>query len=160
MINLEVLELRNNRRLGVLTVTFSIPAILIGLWGQEIVPLTVGGIALLIGFWNFLDRRVKLRVDELGIRYSRWGNILLQWAEIEGIETRTFRGVEQVCVIPSNPSKVMERMPFLNRLMSWIAGKGWSSRFIISTAGMEHGTPVLLKKIQRYHHVRTGKGTG
>jgi len=160
MTNLKILELRNNRRLGVLTVTFSIPAILIGLWGQEIVPLTVGGIALLIGLWNLLDRGVKLRVDELGIRYSRWGNILLQWAEIEGIEIRTFRGVDQVCVRPSNPSKVLERMPFISRLMSWIAGKGWSSRFVISTAGMEHGTPVLLKVIQGYHHARIGKRTG
>jgi len=157
MINLEVLELRNNRRLGILTVTFSIPAILIGLWGQEIVPLTVGGIALLIGLWNLLDRRVKLRVDELGIRYSRWGNILLQWAEIEAIETRAFRGIDQVCIIPINPSNVLERMPFINRLMSWIAEKGLSSRFVISTAGMEHGTPVLLKVIQSYHDVRTGK---
>jgi hypothetical protein len=141
----------------VLTVTLSIPAILIGLWGHEIVPSTVGGIALLICLWNLLDRRVKLRIDELGIRYSRWGNILLQWAEIEAIETRAFRGIDQVCVIPSNPSKVLERMPFINRLMSWLAERVWSSRFVISTAGMEHGTPVLLKVIQKYHHVRTGK---
>lgn len=158
MTNLKVLELRNNRRLGVLTAVVSIPAIVVGLWGRAYVPLGFGTVALLVGLWNLLDRRVKLRVDELGIRYARWGGILLQWAEIEAVETRTFRGVAHVCIVPVNPAGVLERMPFIHRLMSWVAARAWSSRFVISTAGMEQGTAVLLKVIQQYHQVRTARG--
>lgn len=157
MTTLERLELRNNRRLGVMTIMASLPAIAVGIWSQDNIPLFFGVVALLVGLWNLLDRRVKLRVDELGIRYARWGNILLQWAEIQAVETRTFRGVEHICIIPAYPSRVLDRMPLINWLMSWMGALGWKSRFIISTAGMEQGTEALLKVIQKYHHVRTGK---
>lgn len=154
MAHLEVLELRQNRRLGALTAAISAAVLGLGIWWQATAAIALGAVGLAIAAWSLLDRRVKLRIDEVGILYVRWGHTPVQWSEIAAIEKRTFRGVEQVCIVAVNPSLILERMPAQARWASWIADKIWSCRFVISTAGLERGTPWLLEAMRRYHAAR------
>ncbi len=158
MAHLEVLELRTSRRLGAITAVVSAAVLAVGVWMQAPVAIVIGVAGLGIGFWSLLDRRVKLRIDEVGILYVRWGHTPVQWSEIAAIEKRTFRGVEQVCIVPVQPSLIVERMPAQARWASWIAARVWSCRFVISTAGLEQGTPWLIELMRRYHAARTRPG--
>jgi hypothetical protein len=92
-----IVESRYNWRLGAWLLALG--AILLFLSTFDILPsfsrrslVIVGVVALPWGAWFVLDRRVKLRIDTIGIRYSRWGDMTLQWAELAGVEIRTFRG--------------------------------------------------------------------
>lgn len=152
-----VLLARTDWRLGLLTSGVSIGALLVWLWLGSWALLAVGVLGLLVGLWALLDRRVKLRVDEVGIWYARWGTTV-QWGEIEAIGTRTLRGTEQVCVVPSSPERIVERMPTWCRVTSWLTERGWSSRFVLSTTSLEIGTPMLLDFLKRVHQERTGRG--
>lgn len=153
--DLGILVARTDWRLGLLTLGISIGALLLWLWVSSPVLLVVGVFGLLVGVWAVLDRRIKLRVDEIGVWYARWGTTV-QWGEIEAIETRTLRGTEQVCVVPKSPERIIERMPPWCRLTSWLTERGWSSRFVLSTTSLEQGTPALLDFLRRYHRVRSG----
>lgn len=158
MTELRAFESRYNRRLGAYCAAVSAVAALVGWWLDHRVVIGFGAVGVLVGLWVLLDRRVKLRVDADGIRYVGWGDIHVQWAEIAAVETRSFRGTEQICVIPRYPSQLVERVPAWHRLTGWITEKSWSCRFIISTASLEHGTPYLLEVLRRYHAVRAGPG--
>ncbi len=155
MVELPVLELRNNRRLGWLTLGVSVPALALGLWAGSAPALFAGAVALFVGLWNLLDRRVKLRVDEVGILYARWGETPVQWSEIAGFETKKLRGVEQVAIVPRDPELLLQRMTAPQRLASRLASLGWRSRFVLSTAGLERGTADLLALLRAYHAART-----
>ena len=156
MTDLPVWESRLDRRLGLLAASICAAALLLGLWLEHDLLIVLGFLGLAIGLWALLDRRVKLRVDGIGIWYSEWGSSPVQWAEIAGLETRAFRGTEQICVLPHDPALLLTRMPPGFRWKSWLTKKVWRCRFVISTNRLEHGTPVLFEIIQRYHHVRAG----
>ncbi len=151
-----VLELRNDRRLGWLTLAVAVPALAVGVWTGSALALFAAVAALFVGLWNLLDRRVKLRVDEVGILYARWGETPVQWSEIAGFETKKLRGVEQVAIVPRDPELLLQRMTGPQRWASRLAALGWSSRFVLSTSGLERGTAGLGELLRRIHAARTG----
>ena len=76
MENLAALEFRNSRRLGVVATAISIAVLMLGFLDEDpskYLLLWLGSVGVIAGLWLLLDRRVKLRLDEIGIRYSRWG---------------------------------------------------------------------------------------
>lgn len=156
MADLPVLESRLDRRLGLIAGSICGAGLLLGLWLDYSFLIVVGAIGLGIGLWPLLDRRVKLRVDGIGIWYSEWGRTPVQWAEIAGLETRTLQGTEQICVVPRDPAVLLTRMPPGFRWKSWLTKKTWRCRFVISSTRLEHGTPPLLDVLRRYHQVRAG----
>lgn len=159
MTDLPVWESRLDWRLGLVAASICAAGLLLGIWLEYYVLTAVGGIGLAIGLWSLLDRRVKLRVDGIGIWYSEWGSSPVQWAEIAGLETRTLRGTRQICVVPHDPAMLLTRMPPGFRWKSWLTKKVWRCRFVISSTRLEHGTPALLGVLQRYHQVRAAEGS-
>ena len=127
-----------------------------GLWLDYDFLIVMAAIGLALGLWPLLDRRIKLRVDGLGIWYSDWGRTPVQWAEIAGIEIRELRVTEQICDLPHDPAVLLTRMPPGFRWKSWLTKKIWQCRFIISSTRLEHETPFLLDVLQRYHQARAG----
>ena len=58
--------------------------------GASLVMISLGAIGL-------LDRRVKLRVDDVGIRYSPWGDTTLYWSELVSARiVKGHAGLEQI----------------------------------------------------------------
>jgi len=157
MADLPVLESRLDRRQGVLTAGVCAAVLGLGLWLQHFLITMLGSAGLAVGLWSLLDRRVKLRVDGIGIWYSEWGASPVQWAEIAGVETRVFRGTEQICMLPREPDLLLARMPPGFRWKSWLVDRFWHCRFVISTARLEHGTPLLVEILRRYHRARAGE---
>ncbi len=155
MVDLPVLELRNNRRLGWLTLGVAAPALALGLVAGRALALFAGAAALAVGLWNLVDRRIKLRVDEVGILYARWGHAPVQWSEIAAFETKRLRGVEQVAIVPHDPDLLLQRMSGPQRWASRLAALGWSTRFVLSTAGLERGTADLVALLRAYHAAGT-----
>ncbi len=158
MPDLPVLESRLDRRLGLAAGGICAAGLLLGLSLGYYFLIVIGALGVGLGLWPLLDRRVKLRVDGIGIWYSEWGRTPVQWAEIAGLETRTLRGTEQICVVPHDPAVLLTRMPPGFRWQSWLTKKVWRCRFVISSTRLEHGTPLLLDVLQQYHHVRAGAG--
>ena len=156
MPDLPVLESRLDRRLGLVAASICGLGLLVGLWLGFHFLVAIGALGLGLGLWPSLDRRVKLRVDGIGIWYSEWGPSPLQWAEIAGFEIRALRGTEQICVVPHDPTVLLTRMPPGFRWKSWLTGKLWRCRFVLSSARLEHATPYLLEVLQRYLQARAG----
>ena len=157
MADLPVLESRLDRRLGLVASSICGAGLLLGLWLEHYLLIVIGSVGLAIGLWAVLDRRVKLRVDGIGIWYSEWGSSPVQWAEIAGLETRVLRGVEQICVVPRDPSVLLARMPPALRWKGWITKKVWRCRFVISSTRLEHGTALLIAVLRRYFEARSGE---
>lgn len=153
---LPVVELRHDRRMAAVAAGASLLALGVGFWLDGAFLLGLGVVLLLVAAFLFFDRRVKLRIDEVGILYCRWGRTPVQWSEIESIETRALRGTEQVCVIPRDPALILERMPRWHRLSTHLIRIVWRCRFIISTSALEGGTPAAAATLRRYHALRAG----
>ena len=47
-------------------------------------------------------------------------------------------------------------MPPDFRWMSWLTERIWGRRFVISSSGLEHGTPQLFEVLQLWHRIRAG----
>ena len=156
MSELPVLESRLDRRLSLAGGSICAGGLLVGLWLESLFLIAIGALGLAVGLWTLFDRRVKLRVDAIGIYYSEWGSSPVQWAEIGSIEPRTLQGTEQICLVPREPAVLLTRMPPGFRWKSWLTTKVWRCRFVISSSRLEHGTPALLDILQRYHHARAG----
>jgi hypothetical protein len=107
-------------------------------------------VALPWGAWFVLDRRVKLRIDTIGIRYSRWGDMTLQWAELAGVEIRTFRGAPFIYLLPEPGAGLRTRLPLLWRLAGKFSKLARADEFSISGAGLEHGAWQLYEAISFY----------
>ena len=73
MADLPVLESRLDRRVGLAAGAICGAGLLLGLWLDYTVLIVIGAIGLGLGLWPLLDRRIKLRVDGIGIWYSEWG---------------------------------------------------------------------------------------
>lgn len=158
MADLPAWESRLDRRLGLAAAAVCAAGLVLGIWLDYPFLIAVGAVGLAIGLWSVFDRRVKLRVDGIGIWYSEWGRSPVQWAEIAGLETRTLQGTEQICVVPRDPAALLRRMPPGFRWKSWLTEKTWGCRFVISSTRLEHGTPALLGVLRQYHQVRAGGG--
>ena len=156
-----IVESRYNWRLGAWLLALG--AIFLFLSTFDVLPpfsrgslVVLSAVAIPCGGWLVLDRRVKLRIDSVGIRYSRWGDTTLQWSELAGVEIRTFRGAPFIHVLPEPSAGLRTRLPLLWRLAGAISKLGRADEFSISGAGLEHGVLQLYEAITSY---RARRGT-
>ena len=58
-------------------------------------------VVLVLGAIGLADRRVKLRIDDVGVRSSAWGDTTVYWSELVSVRIVKIRaGLEQVQLIP------------------------------------------------------------
>lgn len=110
-----------------------------------------------LALWGLLDRRPKLRVDEMGIRYSRWGGILVQWSEISHFEVRRRWGAERLVAIPMNITLLRNRVPTLWRINAHLNRLLGPGEFTIDAGGLDSGMVEIEGILSHYHEVRTGR---
>lgn len=111
-----------------------------------------------LGLVGLLDRRPKLVIDEVGVRYAWWGNILVQWAELSHFEVRRMRFTQtsQVVAVPKNPALLRTRLPPFWRVNGYIARLMGLGEFTITAGGLEGGVDQIVAILEHYHMVRTG----
>jgi hypothetical protein len=150
-----IVESRYNWRLGAWLLALG--AIFLFLSRFDVLPpfsrrslVLLSAVVLPCGGWLVLDRRVKLRIDSIGIRYSRWGDVTLQWSELAGVEIRTFRGAPFIHVLPEPTAGLRTRLPLPWRLAGAVSRLGRADEFSISGAGLEHGVLQLYAAISSY----------
>lgn len=112
-----------------------------------------------LALWSLLDRRPKLRVDEMGIRYSRWGWILVQWSEISHFEVRRFWGTEHITAIPINTTRLHDRVPTAWRINGYLSRLLGLGEFAIQAGGLDGGIVEIQAILSHYHEVRTEGST-
>jgi hypothetical protein len=112
----------------------------------------------LVGVSGMLaDRRVKLRIDDVGVRYSRWGDFTIPWAELRGAEVGDVRRNELVIqLLTREELDLTARVPLFWRMCGWIMRPAGVDEFSIAAAGLEHGLDHILGEIRS--HLATAEG--
>lgn len=100
-----VVESRYNWRFGMWGITLSVILVIFSCF--ETIPSSsrnisgvLGILCASIGGWLIIDRRVKLRIDQVGIRNSQWGDSTLLWSEVVEVEIGQLRNVPFIRVVP------------------------------------------------------------
>ena len=114
----------------------------------------VGAACLPVGGWMLLDRRVKLRIDEVGIRYSRWGDLTIPWGELQGAEIRTVRNAQHVQLLPRPEFDLHARVPLFWRMVGATMKPLGLDEFSIAAGALEHGVEQVLAAIRDHLAVR------
>ncbi|HUA80562.1 MAG TPA: STM3941 family protein [Dyella sp.] len=98
-------SLWRNAVLFALCLAFTLPILLSHMWNIWYGALFFGLGSVLFGHRTF-DRRVKVRIDERGIRdfrSSRWG--LIAWEDIQSFEFTQIKGNYYLYCVPRDPAK-------------------------------------------------------
>jgi hypothetical protein len=64
-------------------------------------------VAILVGFFGAIDRRVKLGISDGGVYYSEWGPSITPWLEFSGFRWKTWRGHPYLQLVPRRPSDLV-----------------------------------------------------
>jgi hypothetical protein len=113
------IEVRSSRTVGLIAfVIGGLGLALAAVWGplRTPYPLFVFTIAVLVGAWRLLDRRVRLTVSDGGIRYADWGPTLIPWREFSGYAWTIWRNNPYLQLTPRRPSQLVERFSPLGKL--------------------------------------------
>jgi len=83
---------------------------------QRVHGIGVSLVVVCLAAIGLVDRRVKLRIDEVGIRYSAWGEVTLHWSELARVQiAKGHAGMSQLRLIPVPGLGARERLPWLPR---------------------------------------------
>lgn len=116
---MEEVRVRRSRKVAVL-------AALVGLAGLSVTLLVdfvrtpfvtvLCAVAILVGLFGMIDRRVKLRISEEGVRYSEWGPSVVPWLEFSGFRWATWRGQPYLQLLPRRTSELVAGFSKVGRI--------------------------------------------
>jgi hypothetical protein len=112
--------------------------------------LVLFAIAILVGVWRILDRRVRLAISAEGIRYADWGRAVVPWEELSGYAWTSWRQNRYLQVIPRRPTQLVATFSPLGRLAHLFAGWIRMPRFAIAVTPLDIGEAALDAAISRH----------
>jgi hypothetical protein len=151
-----VLESHYSRRVALLLIGLGVFVALlpniISIRGHMVWTAQLVGVSCLAtAGWMLIDRRVKLRIDDVGIRYSRWGDFTIPWAELQGAEVREVRrNAPVVQLLTREEFDLHARVPLFWRLCGSIMRPSGVDEFAIAAGGLEHGVEQIRAVIHSH----------
>ncbi len=112
--------------------------------------LFVFTLAILIGVWRLLDRKVRLAVFSDGIRYADWGPALVPWHEFSGYAWTRWRQNPYLRLVPRRPSELAATFSPVGRLNDLGARLIRMPRFAIAVTPLDVSEAALEEAIARH----------
>ena len=106
--------------------------------------------ALLLGAVGIFDRRVKLTLLDGGIRYARWGPVVIPWQEFSAYRWATWRRSPYLQLVPLQPLKTLEAFSPLGRLNQQLARIIGVPEFSIAVTSLDVTDEELAERIVQY----------
>jgi hypothetical protein len=150
-----VLEARYNGRAGLLAFCAGTAGLYwtLGSHGpafQRTHEVLLSSLLACFGAIALFDRRVKLRIDPVGIRWSRWGGATVHWAELERVDVVKLHGAPQLRLVPVPGFAVNARMPRLLRMHAALSRSFGVDEFTLSTHALDYGLDQIHAVIAEY----------
>ncbi len=106
--------------------------------------------ALLLGAVGVLDRRVKLTLLDGGIRYARWGPVVIPWQEFSAYRWTTWRRSPYLQLVPRQPSRTLDSYSLFGRLNHRLARIIGAPEFGIAVTALDISDAELAERISQY----------
>lgn len=103
---MEEVQVRRSRRVSVLAAVVGVAGLAVTMMVDFVrTPFTMAlcVVAILVGLFGAIDRRVKLGISDGGVYYSEWGPSVTPWLEFSGFRWKTWRGQPYLQLVPRRP---------------------------------------------------------
>lgn len=147
------LQIRSSRAVGFAALAIGALGLVLAVLWEPLrgpLPLAVFGVAILVGVWRVLDRRVRLEISPDGIRYADWGAALVPWEEFSGYTWTSWRQNLYLQLNPRRPSEMVASFSWVGRLNHFAAGWTRMPRFAIAITPLDLGEVDLDEAVARY----------
>ncbi|MCP4203091.1 MAG: hypothetical protein GY769_14310 [bacterium] len=107
---MEEARIRRSSRVAVVAVVAGAAGLAVTLLVDFVrTPITtvLCAVAILVGLFGMIDRRIKLRISAEGLRYEDWGPSTIPWQEFSGYRWATWRGQPYLQLLPRRPTELV-----------------------------------------------------
>lgn len=113
-------------------------------------PLTAWGATLFfagcaaVGFWQLLDSRPRLSIDEKGILHPPWGIGLLRWQDIRDLQLNEINYQKFLCLWVHDPKRYFKPRHALRRQLIALNQKLGYGDLALMVSGLELSAEEVL----------------
>lgn len=107
---MEEVQVRRSRRVSVLAAVVGVAGLAVTMMVDFVrTPFTMAlcVVAILVGLFGAIDRRVKLGISDGGVYNAEWGPSVTPWLEFSGFRWKTWRGQPYLQLVPRRPSDLV-----------------------------------------------------
>lgn len=106
--------------------------------------------AFLLGAAGIFDRRLKLTLLDVGVRYAQWGSVFVPWQEFSGYRWATWRNSPYLQLVPRQPTRTLNSFSLAGKLNQRLARIIGVSAFGVAVTPLDVSRSELEECVSRY----------
>jgi len=115
-----------------------------------LVPAPEFRAAVLLVAVGIFDRRIKLALLDVGVRYAQWGSAVVPWQEFSAYRWATWRRSPYLQLVPRQTSRTLDSYSLFGKLNHRLARIIGAPEFGIAVTALDISDAELAERISQY----------